>query len=62
MLSNEFKNTIVPYVGPKLVPSGPGDACNQFAACTGVRGAPVGATSITGEDYLNSLSYSSTNI
>jgi ATP-binding cassette subfamily G (WHITE) protein 2 (SNQ2) len=62
MLSNEFKDTVVPCVGPNLVPSGPGYASNQFAACTGVRGASVGAISVTGEEYLKSLSYSSTNI
>lgn len=34
----------------------------RFQACTGVKGAPTGATSVTGEQYLHSLSYSSTHV
>jgi ATP-binding cassette subfamily G (WHITE) protein 2 (SNQ2) len=58
LLSNEFAGKIIPCVGPNLVPNGAGygDAINQ--ACTGVRGASVGATFVTGEQYLASLSYS----
>ncbi|KAI4824766.1 putative Brefeldin A resistance protein, partial [Aureobasidium sp. EXF-8845] len=58
LLSNEFAGKVIPCVGPNLVPNGAGygDAINQ--ACTGVRGASVGATFVTGEQYLASLSYS----
>ncbi|KUJ19547.1 putative Brefeldin A resistance protein [Mollisia scopiformis] len=62
ILANEFKGTIIPCVATSLVPNGPGytDALHQ--ACTGVGGALPGATSVTGEQYLASLSYSASNI
>ncbi|PSN71258.1 multidrug resistance protein CDR2 [Corynespora cassiicola Philippines] len=63
MLSNEFHGQVIPCVGPNIVPSGPGygpDAGEQ--ACTGVGGAPVGATSVTGDQYLDSLSFSHSHV
>lgn len=62
VLANEFKNTIVPCVATNLVPNGPGYTDLAHQACTGVGGALPGATSVTGEQYLASLSYSSANI
>ena len=58
LLSNEFNNKIIPYVGPKLVPSGAGYDSIANQACTGVRGAPPGASSVNGTQYLDSLKYS----
>ncbi|KAG9514537.1 putative Brefeldin A resistance protein, partial [Aureobasidium melanogenum] len=62
LLSNEFYGKVIQCVGPNLVPSGPsyGSAANQ--ACTGVRGAPIGATSVTGEQYLASMEYSRSHL
>lgn len=62
ILANEFKGQIIPCVANNLVPNGPGYADLAFQACAGVGGALPGATSVTGEQYLNSLSYSSSNI
>ncbi|KAF2479232.1 ABC transporter [Neohortaea acidophila] len=59
---NEFSGAIIPCVNNNLVPNGPGYTNNQFQACTGVRGAPSGAASLTGAEYLHALSYSSSRI
>ncbi|KAK3672744.1 hypothetical protein LTR78_007330 [Recurvomyces mirabilis] len=59
LLSNEFHNTIIPCAGLNLVPSGPGYGDNNGGqSCVGVRGAMPGSTSVTGDSYLNALSYS----
>ncbi|USW53289.1 Putative AAA+ ATPase domain, CDR ABC transporter, ABC-2 type transporter [Septoria linicola] len=58
LLSNEFHDKIIDCVGPNLVPSGPGYDSIANQACTGVRGAPPGAASLTGTQYLDSLKYS----
>ncbi|CZR66015.1 probable ATP-binding cassette multidrug transport protein [Phialocephala subalpina] len=58
LLSNEFHDKILPCVGTNLVPNGPGYSAITNQACTGVRGALRGATSVTGEQYLESLKYS----
>ncbi|KAF1354842.1 ABC transporter [Delphinella strobiligena] len=63
LLGNEFKDKVIPCVNNNLIPNGPGyltATANQ--ACAGVGGAPVGATSVTGEQYLASLSYSSSHV
>jgi ABC-type multidrug transport system ATPase subunit len=62
ILANEFKDAVLPCVGVNLVPNGPGYTDALYQACTGVGGAPVGATSVTGAEYLASLSYSASNI
>ncbi|KAH6717959.1 atrB, ABC transporter [Leptodontidium sp. MPI-SDFR-AT-0119] len=62
ILSNELKGQIIPCVAINLVPNGPGYTNSTHQACTGVAGALPGATSITGEQYLSSLSYSSEDI
>ncbi|KAJ5988667.1 ABC multidrug transporter atrF [Penicillium waksmanii] len=58
LLSNEFHKKIIPCVGNNLIPMGPGYEDSTYAACAGVGGAQVGATVVTGEEYLSSLSYS----
>lgn len=62
VLANEFKGTIIPCVATNLVPNGPGYTNSLYQACTGVGGATPGAVSVTGEQYLASLSYSASNI
>lgn len=62
ILANEFKGQIIPCVGKNLVPNGAGYADLTYQACTGVGGALKGATSVTGEQYLASLTYSADNI
>ncbi|RAL60548.1 hypothetical protein DID88_009744 [Monilinia fructigena] len=62
VLANEFKGQVIPCVGTNLVPNGPGYTDLTYQACAGVGGALPGAISVTGEQYLNSLSYSTDNI
>jgi ABC-type multidrug transport system ATPase subunit/ABC-type multidrug transport system permease subunit len=62
VMGNEFEGQVIPCVNNNLVPNGPGYGDLAFQACTGVRGAQLGATSVTGEEYLASLSYSPSNI
>lgn len=61
-MGNEFSNQVIPCANNNLVPNGPGYADSAFQACTGVRGAPRGSTIVTGEQYLDSLSYSPSNV
>ncbi|CAG8198303.1 unnamed protein product [Penicillium salamii] len=59
LMGNEFHLKNMPCVGPNLVPHGDGYPTDgQFASCAGVGGARQGATSLTGDEYLSSLSYS----
>ena len=58
LLSNEFHDKIIPCVGTNLVPNGPGYTSSDHQSCTGVSGALPGAVSLTGDQYLHSLSYS----
>jgi ATP-binding cassette subfamily G (WHITE) protein 2 (SNQ2) len=59
LLGNEFHGQEIPCVGPYLVPNGPGYAPGEGGqACTGVGGARLGATSVTGDEYLEHLSFS----
>lgn len=62
ILSNEFHNKIIPCVATNLVPNGPGYTDPAFQSCAGVGGARPGATSLTGDEYLASLSYSHSNL
>ncbi|KIW36207.1 uncharacterized protein PV06_11504 [Exophiala oligosperma] len=62
LMGNEFKGRVIACVRNNLIPSGPGYTNSAFAACAGIGGASVGATSVTGEQYLRSLSYSSSNV
>lgn len=61
-MANEFKGKIIPCVGINLVPNGEGYGNSLYQACTGVGGALLGAVSVTGDQYLGSLSYSVSNI
>ncbi|KAJ5533875.1 hypothetical protein N7527_000129 [Penicillium freii] len=62
ILSNEFHRQMIPCVNNNLVPSGPGYNNSGSQACTGIRGAPVGASVITGDQYLQGLSYSHAHV
>ncbi|KAG9252266.1 ABC multidrug transporter [Emericellopsis atlantica] len=62
ILSNEFHGQLIPCVDHHLVPNGPGYNNPDFQACTGIRGAPVGASVITGDEYLQGLSYSHAHV
>ncbi|KAI8942075.1 hypothetical protein NX059_000174 [Plenodomus lindquistii] len=64
LLGNEFHDQVIPCVGPFLVPNGEGYSpeTGGSQACTGVRGARVGASSVTGDEYLASMSFSHSNL
>lgn len=57
LVSNEMYDKIIDCAGPNLVPTGPGYDSRENQACTGVRGATPGQVSVSGEQYLQSLSY-----
>jgi len=58
----EFHDQIIPCANNNLVPNGPGYTDSAFQACTGVRGAPRGASTLTGDDYLSGLAYSASHV
>lgn len=58
LMANEFKGQIIPCVIPNIIPAGPGYLGDVNNACAGIAGAAVGTNSLTGEEYLASLSYS----
>ncbi|TKA81800.1 hypothetical protein B0A55_02142 [Friedmanniomyces simplex] len=62
LLSNEFHGAVIPCANNNLVPNGPGYSDATLQACTGVTGAPVGAASLTGDQYLRGLEYSHTHL
>jgi ABC-type multidrug transport system ATPase subunit/ABC-type multidrug transport system permease subunit len=62
LLANEFTGQYIPCANNNLVPNGLGYTDSAFQACAGVVGAPVGATALTGDDYLHGLWYSATHI
>lgn len=62
LMANEFHGQVIPCAANNLVPSGPGYEDNGFAACTGVGGASPGASFVTGDQYLSSLSYSHSHL
>jgi ABC-type multidrug transport system ATPase subunit len=59
LLSNEFHAQEIPCVGPNIIPNGPGYASESGGgqSCAGVGGAVPGATSLTGDAYLSSMSF-----
>ncbi|KAJ5609251.1 ABC multidrug transporter atrF [Penicillium herquei] len=57
LLSNEFYGKTIPCVANNLIPNGPGYTDSRYQSCAGVGGAKQGATSVSGVDYLASLSY-----
>jgi len=62
LMGNEFSGKLIPCVANNLAPFGPEYTDPAYQACTGVGGARPGVTEVTGEDYLSSLSYSTTRI
>ena len=62
LLGNEFSDTIIPCVNNNLIPNGPGYTNSALQACAGVGGALPGATSVTGDQYLGSLSYKASHV
>ncbi|KJZ73325.1 hypothetical protein HIM_07329 [Hirsutella minnesotensis 3608] len=58
LLSNEFHGKTIPCVGNNLIPSGPGFINAENQACAGVGGAVAGQTFVSGDRYLESLSFS----
>jgi ABC-type multidrug transport system permease subunit len=63
LLGNEVKNSQFPCVGTNLIPSGPEYSPSQSGqACAGVGGALPGASDLTGEEYLSSMSFKTTNV
>ncbi|KAI6860252.1 pleiotropic drug resistance protein, ABC superfamily, partial [Hortaea werneckii] len=63
LVSNEFHDTVMPCIGPNLVPNGPGygaDAGGQ--SCVGVTGAEPGDVRFSGDSYLSGLSYSYSHV
>ncbi|KAK4152100.1 ABC-2 type transporter [Chaetomidium leptoderma] len=62
LLSNEFHGKIIDCVGHNLIPNGPGYFDPAHQSCAGVTGAIQGQTSLMGDQYLDSLTYSHTHI
>ncbi|KAI9925375.1 hypothetical protein ASPWEDRAFT_46883 [Aspergillus wentii DTO 134E9] len=63
LMGNEFHSKQLNCVGTNLIPHGEGYPANgQFTSCAGVGGAKQGATSVSGDDYLSSLSYSHAHV
>lgn len=62
LMANEFHNKVIPCVAQNLVPNGPQYTDQVHQACAGVAGALPGATSVTGDQYIGSLSYSHDNL
>ncbi|KAI5289922.1 hypothetical protein KEM54_002895 [Ascosphaera aggregata] len=67
LLANEFHNKVIPCVGQNLVPFDPTGQLYQnpdYQSCAGVGGAIQGSGHVTvsGDDYLGSLSYSYSNV
>lgn len=62
ILANEMHGQVMPCIGPNLVPNGPGYTDASYQSCAGVGGAVQGATTFTGDQYLESLSYSHSNV
>ncbi|OAL44734.1 hypothetical protein IQ07DRAFT_521429 [Pyrenochaeta sp. DS3sAY3a] len=63
LMANEYKGARIPCAYDNLIPNYlPQYQDPGFQACAGVSGARPGATEVSGEDYLRSLSYSPSNI
>ncbi|KAH4116313.1 hypothetical protein HBH47_169040 [Parastagonospora nodorum] len=63
LMANEFKDRIIPCAFNNLVPNFlPQYLDKNHQACAGIAGALPGATEVTGEQYLASLSYSPSNV
>jgi ABC-type multidrug transport system permease subunit/ABC-type uncharacterized transport system ATPase component len=62
LLANEFHGKVIPCIGVNLIPNGPGYLNSAFQSCAGVGGAIQGETSLTGDQYLQSMSYSHSHV
>jgi ATP-binding cassette, subfamily G (WHITE), member 2, SNQ2 len=62
LMGNEFHGQTIPCANNNLIPNGPNYTNNANKACSGVGGATRGATSVTGDQYLNSLAYSHSHL
>ncbi|CAG8930878.1 unnamed protein product [Penicillium salamii] len=63
LMGNEFHLQTIKCVTTNLIPNGPEYSdSEQYASCAGIGGAKPGAISLTGDDYLASLSYSHSHI
>jgi ATP-binding cassette subfamily G (WHITE) protein 2 (SNQ2) len=63
LLGNEFHGQEIPCIGPNIIPGGLGYGSGEGGqACAGVGGARVGATSVTGDEYLAHMSFSHSHI
>ncbi|CAI9628867.1 abc transporter [Alternaria burnsii] len=63
LMANEFSGQDIPCVNANLIPNFLPQYQNGVnQACAGVAGARPGATSVSGDDYLRSLSYSKGHI
>ncbi|KFY22989.1 hypothetical protein V493_06176 [Pseudogymnoascus sp. VKM F-4281 (FW-2241)] len=58
LLSNEFHGKTIPCIGQNLVPNGATYMDSAYQSCAGVGGAVQGQVTLTGDQYLGSLSYS----
>ncbi|KAI4115110.1 MAG: hypothetical protein LQ345_004232 [Seirophora villosa] len=57
LLANEVHGQTIPCVNNNLIPNGPGYTDLAFQSCAGVAGAVQGATTVTGDQYLQAFSY-----
>ncbi|KAL2670114.1 hypothetical protein Neosp_014995 [[Neocosmospora] mangrovei] len=64
LISNEFSGKIIQCVGVNLLPVGPGynNTSMDHQSCAGVAGAVPGQTFVTGDSYLESFSYSRSDL
>lgn len=62
LLSNEFRGQTIPCANNNLIPNYLPQYLDGPAACSGVGGAQPFAVTVSGEDYLSSLSYSPSHI
>ncbi|KAF3011465.1 hypothetical protein E8E14_004729 [Neopestalotiopsis sp. 37M] len=62
LMSNEFHGKTIPCVGTNIVPLGEGYDDPAHMSCTGVGGAVQGETTVNGDAYLSSLSYSHSHL
>lgn len=62
LMSNELHGQTIACVANNLIPNGPGYLDANHQSCAGVGGAIQGETTVSGDHYLSSLSYSYSNV
>ncbi|KAK8204125.1 putative Brefeldin A resistance protein [Phyllosticta capitalensis] len=62
LMGNEFHDQVIPCIGGSLIPTGPMYTDSAHQSCAGVGGAAPGAVTVTGDDYLASLSYKHSHV